>query len=87
MANSITIADLSALWPIIVSTVAVVAGFVTFIVRYQSKTSLTDKRLSNVEARLLALEGQYHAIHLALAKISTYVEMIYSGKSRINDDE
>jgi len=70
-----TIDVLIKVWPVLVSTIAVVVGMATFAVRYQANKLTTDKRITSVEARLLSLETQYHDISKSLTRIETIVSM------------
>ena len=75
MQSDDTIEVLVKIWPVLVSTVAVVVGMATFAVRYQANKLTTDKRITSVEARLLSLETQYHDISKSLTRIETIVSM------------
>jgi len=70
-----TIDVLIKLWPVLLSALALVIGAVTFSVRYQSNKLTTDKRITNVEARVLSLENQFHQISTSLTRIETIVTM------------
>ena len=75
MQSDDTIEVLVKIWPVLVSTVAVVVGMATFAVRYQANKLTTDKRITSVEARLHSLETQYHDISKTLTRIETIVSM------------
>jgi len=70
-----TIDVLIKLWPVLLSAVAILIGAVTFSVRYQANKLTTDKRITNVEARVLSLENQFHQISTSLTRIETIVTM------------
>ena len=74
---------IESLWAVILTIVGVIISVVTFSVRYQNNKQMVDKKLNNLEVRLLSLENQYHLITNSLVRIETILTMNQTSKDRM----